>query len=52
MGSAGSPLMPAGTGVALEGIDTMAMPRTAADSEVDDGADGRGLSVSGSVDGS
>jgi len=42
-----SPLTPAGTGVALAGVDAMVMPRTAAGSEVDDGADGQGPFVSG-----
>ena len=37
----------AGTEVALAGIDACSAPRLAAGSEVDDGADGRGLGVSG-----
>ena len=38
MGPTVSPLMPAGTRVALAGVDAVAVPRTAVGLEVDDGA--------------
>ena len=37
--------MPAGTGVALAGTDVVAVPCTATSSEVDDGADEQGPSI-------
>ena len=41
------PLTSAGTGVALAGVDTVAVPRTAASREEDDEVNRRGPSVSG-----
>jgi len=47
VGPAVSPLTPVGIGEALAGDDAVAVPRMAAGSDVDDGADVQGPSING-----